>query len=185
LGPREKIIVACRELARTRGFYAVTVDDLAAAAGVSKKTVYRYFRSKEAIIEATLEDFMNKVAAEVDRIVQSEQETARIVSLVFKYLSSQGQFIVASQSLNDLRRYYPLLWQRIDGFRTEQARALIGVLLKRSEKESIKNLDPRIITEVILASIQVVLTPAFILENNLTFEEAAEQLSRLFFSLLD
>jgi AcrR family transcriptional regulator len=37
-----------------RGFDATSGDDIAAAAGVSKRTVWRYFRSKEACVEPVL-----------------------------------------------------------------------------------------------------------------------------------
>ena len=37
-----------------QGFHATGVDQLAAEAGLTKKTLYRYFATKEALIDATL-----------------------------------------------------------------------------------------------------------------------------------
>lgn len=61
---RERIIAAYSELARLQGFHAVTMDELAVRARVSKRTIYRYFRSKVEIIEATLDAFMAEIATE-------------------------------------------------------------------------------------------------------------------------
>jgi AcrR family transcriptional regulator len=47
---RRAIGVAALELAVARGPAAVTVDDIAAAAGVSPRTVFNYFGTKEAAI---------------------------------------------------------------------------------------------------------------------------------------
>ena len=44
------------ELAREKGFDAVTVDDMAAAAGVSRSTLLRYFGSKEEAVLCAFDD---------------------------------------------------------------------------------------------------------------------------------
>jgi hypothetical protein len=47
----------------------------------------------------------------------------------------------------------------------------------------LQNIDPLILSTVIVAAIQNVLNPTFILENNLTFEETAQQLSLILTAL--
>lgn len=53
--PRE-ILDAARELFSRKGFEATRMDEVAAAAGVTKPAVYRYFPGKERLIEALLEE---------------------------------------------------------------------------------------------------------------------------------
>ncbi|MGE5396811.1 MAG: TetR/AcrR family transcriptional regulator, partial [Chitinophagales bacterium] len=71
---RDRILNACQELARIQGFYSMTMDELAERAGVSKRTLYRYFRSKEEVIEATLDQFMNEMATEADRLLAGNEQ---------------------------------------------------------------------------------------------------------------
>jgi len=179
---RARIMSACRELSQARGFHSMSMDDLAARAGVSKRTVYRYFPGKEAVIEATMEGFMDEVAAEADRIVQVEKEPARILSSLLNYLFMNGQFVINPYSFNDLRVYYPYLWQKIDRFRLERIRFVLGFISNSGEIVLKSDVDPRIVSAVILASIQAVLNPDFVLANNLTFEQTARQLSKLLVS---
>ncbi|MFT4042844.1 MAG: TetR family transcriptional regulator [Gordonia sp. (in: high G+C Gram-positive bacteria)] len=47
---RESLSQAAFELVRARGFQNVTLDDMAAAAGVSRSTLLRYFGTKEDVL---------------------------------------------------------------------------------------------------------------------------------------
>ncbi|MBX6386588.1 MAG: TetR family transcriptional regulator, partial [Microbispora sp.] len=53
---RQLIADAASELFRARGFDAVTVDEIAAAAQVSKKTVFNHFPTKEDLVFYRAED---------------------------------------------------------------------------------------------------------------------------------
>jgi AcrR family transcriptional regulator len=176
---RDRIIAAFRELALTRGFYGTTMDEVAGRAGISKRTLYRYFRSKEEVIEAVLDRFMADVSREAEEILDSDDSPTVLMTKIVKYLSSHGRFITSQRGLEDLRQHFPHLWQKIDAFRAQRARVTIDALLKKGNTEILKDVDPRIITAVVVASFQAVLNPDFILENGLTFEETARQLSIL------
>lgn len=179
MGIRERIINACRELALSQGLHRFTMDALAFKAGVSKRTVYRYFDSKEAVIEATLEDFMQNTAAEVKQMLIREQNPLLLFNNLLNYLCTHGQFIINTAALSDLRLYYPQLWSKIDAFRLNQLRSVLNQLIAVNPS-LLQDIDPRVLAAVIMVVIQNILKPDFILENNLTFEETARQLSLIF-----
>jgi AcrR family transcriptional regulator len=56
-GARERILRAARALFRERGINATGVAELAAAAQVSKRTLYHHFPSKRDIVIATLREY--------------------------------------------------------------------------------------------------------------------------------
>lgn len=178
MGIRERIILACRELSLTRGFYGVTMDELAAQAGVSKRTVYRYFASKDQIIEATLDEFMSAMERDILEIVNTEMNPANMLSALMKRLLESGRFVTGSPGLNDLQQRYPHLWKKIDEFRVGKLRHILEVIRQRSDSEIIRETDPRIMSAIILAVIQAVVNPDFILRNDLTFEDTLRQVSR-------
>ncbi|WP_454669123.1 TetR/AcrR family transcriptional regulator [Achromobacter kerstersii] len=63
---REAIVRAAVEEFRTAGFEATSMDRIAAAAGVSKRTVYNHFPSKEELFSHILEELWASSIASVD-----------------------------------------------------------------------------------------------------------------------
>ena len=59
---RANIVTAAKRCFSAHGIH-VTVDEICAEAGVSKGTIYIYFRSKEAIIEAIAADHARSIVA--------------------------------------------------------------------------------------------------------------------------
>jgi len=174
---RERLIAACLDLLRTKGLKRFTMDELALRAGMSKRTVYRYFGSKEEIIEKAVESLMYKVAWQAQEIIQSEKDPKEAVADMLEYLIRQASSILTRETLDELRSHYPFLWQKIDRLRTERLEWLARELVARSPRQEVKSIDLRIIASSIIASVQAVVNPDFILDNNLTFEETVTQLT--------
>jgi AcrR family transcriptional regulator len=53
---RKRIMDAAYVLFRKRGYTRVNVDEIAATAGITKRTLYSHFESKDALLENVLED---------------------------------------------------------------------------------------------------------------------------------
>lgn len=64
---RERIVEIARALFKEKGFGGVSMDEVAKAAGVGAGTLYRHFPTKEALYDAVLEAWTDKVKAAVDR----------------------------------------------------------------------------------------------------------------------
>lgn len=61
---RTKLLDAARDVIRVRGYTATTVDDICAAAGVTKGSFFHHFPSKEQLGIAAIEQF-NEAAATI------------------------------------------------------------------------------------------------------------------------
>jgi AcrR family transcriptional regulator len=60
---REALRVAAEELIARRGYDKVTVEDIARAAGVSRRTYFRYFETKEDVVVAGGDRFADELVA--------------------------------------------------------------------------------------------------------------------------
>ncbi|MDH6578465.1 TetR family transcriptional regulator [Kitasatospora sp. MAP5-34] len=68
---RQDLATAAMELFATQGYEETTVDQIAAAAGVARRTFFRYFRSKEEAIFPDHDDTLIRVA---DLLASSDYE---------------------------------------------------------------------------------------------------------------
>ncbi len=174
---RQRIIKSCQEIAKTRGFHRITVDELARCAGISKRTLYKRFSSKDEILEAAVNLFIKDVGAESDRILESEKDIREVLYKIISYLMTRGQFLINRRVLEDLNWYYPDLWQKVNAFRMER----IELVVKRADKYCYKKgIDPTVLAAVFIAAVQTVVNPEFLVKNELSFEEIIEQLTRIF-----
>ena len=180
----QRIKTALRQLIAERGFKGWTMDELSAYAHISKRTLYRYYPGKEELITIVIDDFLATMALKVDELIASSAPPQEVVRTIFLHLMDQGKFVIGPRSLEDLRSIYPHLWEKINGFRMERIRTMVDYIMTRNSSSSISDLDPRIIGAAIGASVQAVINPTFILDNNLTFEAVGEQLIRFLLASL-
>jgi len=81
---RQDIIEAAYELFYKGGFARAGVDAIAAAAGVTKRTLYYHFDSKDELLAAVLEDQHEQVLARIRRWAQKAHgDPAAMVELLF------------------------------------------------------------------------------------------------------
>lgn len=75
---RTRILEAALSLFLERGFEAVTVEEIAAAADISKRSFFDYFPTKEEVVFAWQEDFGTRLAAAL-AARPADEEPARAV----------------------------------------------------------------------------------------------------------
>ena len=72
---RDKIVDAARVAFRTRG-YDAPLDDIAKAAGVGPGTLYRHFPTRESLIDAVMQAWVDRVTDAVGKVL-AEGGTSR------------------------------------------------------------------------------------------------------------
>ena len=89
LARRRHILWTARELFEENGFEGTTTDDIAAAANITKRTLYRYMGSKEQLLYELHEDFIQGLLREVNALQGSPTEKFR--AMVLAHLRDLGE----------------------------------------------------------------------------------------------
>ncbi len=106
---KQKIIIKSAELFLNFGFKSVTMDDLANTLGISKKTIYQYFKNKTKLVEATTMHIFEVISTGIDCICVLEknpiEEIYDIKNLIMDHLKDEK-----SSPLYQLQKYYPQIF---------------------------------------------------------------------------
>ena len=85
---KERIIATATEAFTTKGIKSITMDDIAAALGISKRTLYEVFVDKESL----LKDCILTVQAERDRYLQEVYEQAHnVLEVILAVFQKRGE----------------------------------------------------------------------------------------------
>lgn len=85
---RERILQVAREVFFEEGYASASMSTIAARLGGSKGTLYNYFRSKEELFEAHIQDGCAKIAADAFNLPDQPTEVAPVLQrLGERYLS--------------------------------------------------------------------------------------------------
>jgi AcrR family transcriptional regulator len=80
---RQEIIAAARELFQTKEYDKATMRDVMEMLGIAKGTIYHYFRSKEALLEAVVENIVEEniahLQAQLDESTGSALDRFRVL----------------------------------------------------------------------------------------------------------
>src|SRR5215510_2430765 len=90
------ILEAARKIFALKGFNNATVDDIAAAAGVAKGTVYLYYQSKRDIYFGALKFGIEQMYALLDeelrRVSSPEEKLRKLIGVKLAYFDDNRDF---------------------------------------------------------------------------------------------
>lgn len=81
---REQLLAIASQMFATRGFAGTGVDDLGQAAGITGSALYRYFPSKQAILDALMLEGMNRLLGAARQAAQPETDAGAWLDRLIK-----------------------------------------------------------------------------------------------------
>jgi AcrR family transcriptional regulator len=123
------ILDATERSLASRGYEAMTVEQVAVAAGVSKPTIYLRYRSKAELVEAMIERLRPPLPGAPDGAAASaRQELVALVEMQETWVERHGLRLVAAVLLEEAD--HPELLQRFHERVVEPARAAFQAALR-------------------------------------------------------
>ena len=170
---QNKIIEHTEEKFFRDGFYKTTMDEIASELRMSKKTIYKFFPSKDDLVKAIAKFFMNRMKSKIVPALQSDKNAIEKLGDLINILTKASEKISAVR-MEELKRHYPNIWNDIENFRTEMMFGNITKVIDQGKKEGLfVDYPTNIIMNVLVASVRSIVNPDFIMNNNYSIIEAA------------
>ncbi|MGQ7868275.1 TetR/AcrR family transcriptional regulator [Sunxiuqinia sp. sy24] len=132
----KKIIEKTYQLYLKYGIKSVSVDEIAAMLGISKKTLYLHIRSRNELIQEVVEYGKLKFVSGLRQAIASEEEVLPQLAQFFLYVIR----IVRKTNpsfLPDLKKVSPIQYQAVDEFRNDQIYELIRPIIERGIEQGL------------------------------------------------
>ena len=163
------------------GFKKVTIDEIAAELGISKKTVYKFFSSKEELLREVVLLRITLLLEAFEKI-QSMKESSvdkiqAISEIVGTHINEQWQRI-----LTEVRRNAPNLFREIDAIIQKQLALGWQKLFVEGQKGGWirKDIDPVVFTTAYIGVVRELMKTDFLSKHALTESEVPKQVFRMF-----
>ncbi|MGE5432851.1 MAG: TetR/AcrR family transcriptional regulator [Syntrophomonadaceae bacterium] len=172
---KEKILVFSRDKFFREGFYKTSMDELARELKMSKKTIYKYYPSKENLIEEVVDNLTKEYSQKISQVLERNIDAVSKIQELLGILSSL--FLkISDQWLKDMQYHTPHLWEKIDTFRTRMMYNNIGKIFLQGEKEGLFEERPvELLLVIFISSLRAIVNPDFLLNNKFSHTEAVEQ----------
>ena len=182
-GPRARILQQAREYLFVRGYSALTMADLATELGMSKKTLYRHFPSKEQLVRLIIIEFGREVRADADLILRDTRLTFAEKLRGFTGGMLQRLAHLNPHLLRDLQRFAPSLHELTFAIRRKNIPYIFGRLIEEGQISGMvrPEIKSGFAAEFLLHAMQGLLLPANLAHLHLTPPQVFENAMNLFF----
>ena len=122
------------------GFKTFTMDDLANKMGMSKKTLYEHFPSKQDLVDACLDYALEMSCTNVTTFVQGEES---VIENVYRNQKKVQEVfnINSDRPIWELQKYYPKTYERMEGEFAKTDVLFIDKLLEKGWQEGLFRKD--------------------------------------------
>lgn len=170
---RDRIVDTAAEKFLSQGLSKVTLDEIASDLQMSKKTVYKFFPSKDELLKSVVHVMMRRLEKQIAAIVSSNKPFPEKMT---EFLAFVGKFVgrLSSQFVIDVQRFAPSLWKEIETFRREHIFSKLDLMFAQAKKEGFfrPDVDSELFKLVFIHSMQGIMNPQTLSQHSFSAQQA-------------
>jgi len=164
----QKIITSAKKHFFKKGYRQTSMEEIAVDLGVSKKTIYLYFSSKEELLAAVMMSFQINISTKIKVVLDTKQLSFLIKLSNVLTLFSENFAKINPILYEDLTLHAPVIWQTLKNFIQESSNQFLFKLLQQGIDLGFINprVSPSVIVRMYAAVLQSFISPEFHKQNS-------------------
>lgn len=135
-----KILDAATPLFVSQGLTGTTADQIAKACGISKKTLYKCFPTKESLLRYGIDVLFTSIKADNDLIMaQTDLPPRQRISGIMERTTGVFVTVATPTLIGDIRRSAPAVWDYIMAWRTAHVERFMTLLDECLEQNELRD----------------------------------------------
>lgn len=153
---RERLIEVARELFAHKGLEATTMNDIAAASGRGRRTLYTYFRNKEEIYYAVIEEELARLSQNMSAVLDMDvPPEEKLFKLIYTHLQAIRETVARNGTLR--AEFFRNIWMVEKVRRTfdgEEHRVLTAILQQGVDSGRFRVMHVGLMSDIIHCTIK-------------------------------
>jgi len=178
---QDQIIATGRELLLSEGLRAITTNEIARRAQISKKTLYELFSNKDELLEAIIVSFVEENLARWDAILEQNASTIDRILASLEFIS---EFMPQIQGLliNQIETVAPQLWKKIVAIRLQRLQRLKALMEEAQEEGFVRvDVNPDHWILLLTGTVRSILTPKVLLRTGIPLMELIRSIKTIYY----
>jgi TetR/AcrR family transcriptional regulator, cholesterol catabolism regulator len=153
------------------GIKSMTMDDIARELGISKKTIYKYFKDKKEIVEKVMQAFLEYDKACIS-MLRANKTNAIDEMIEIAWQVTQKITTVHPSVYYDLQKYYPEAWKAFTDHKKNFILSCVVENLEKGKEEGLyrEDLNESIVAKIYIAKLDMFIDPDWLLSNEVAFK---------------
>jgi len=145
---QDRILNKARELMFQTGVKHVTMDELANQLGISKKTIYQYFKDKDALVSSIVEFELANHALICNQSMKLADNAVHEIFLLMSVIQEMFNRM-NPLALFEIEKYYPMAFEKIKNHKDDFIFSMISANLEKGIAEGLyrKDVDVTILSK--------------------------------------
>ena len=152
----ERIVSGSEELFLKAGIKSVTMDDIATHLGMSKKTIYQFFKDKNDLVIALVKKKLKDDETQMGEIISRSENV--IEEMINMMKCSEDIFSrINPIVIHDLQKYHPEAWKQFQDFKSGVLVHTLEQLLSKGIKQGYirPDIDVKIMARMRVAQVEM------------------------------
>ncbi len=180
---KERILSQAEQMFIQFGYSKVTMDEIAASLGMSKKTLYKFFPGKEALVKEMITSMKCSIDDHIESVWSNEEmDFMDKLKSVMNFIGKQTTKL-HGPLLEDLHKNIPEVWKEIHDFRKANAVKRFTVFINEGAERGVfrKDIDRQLIVLFYLHAIQGMINPETLSQLPYSANQVFDAIIRIIF----